>query len=111
MAGQSSSSPQKLIIFKVRPLFFYFLVYGFLGGKNGSVGREKKKIQEALLCQVVEKSYRYMEIVIKSDVFITPIYLKETREIFRRVFFQILCYQTEIEDIIDNKVDSTGSVF
>ena len=27
----------------VRPLFFYFLVYGFLGRKNGSVGREKKK--------------------------------------------------------------------
>ena len=27
----------------VRPLFFYFLVYGFLGWKNGSVGRKKKK--------------------------------------------------------------------
>ena len=27
----------------IRPLFFYFLVYGFLGRKNGSVGREKKK--------------------------------------------------------------------
>ena len=27
----------------VRPLFFYFLVYGFLGRKNGSVGRKKKK--------------------------------------------------------------------
>ena len=25
----------------LRPLFFYFLVYGFLGGKNGSVGRKK----------------------------------------------------------------------
>ena len=39
------------------------------------------------------------------------IYLKETREIFRGVFFQILCYQTEIEHINDNKVDSTVSVF
>ena len=37
--------------------------------------------------------------------------VKETREIFRGVFFQILCYQTEIEHINDNKVDSTGSVF
>ena len=27
----------------IRPLFFYFLVYGFLGGKNGSVGRKKIK--------------------------------------------------------------------
>ena len=27
----------------IRPLFFNFLVYGFLGGKNGSVGRKKKK--------------------------------------------------------------------
>ena len=27
----------------IRPLFFYFLVYGFLGWKNGSVGRKKKK--------------------------------------------------------------------
>ena len=56
----------------VRPLFFNLLVYGFLGGKNGSVGRKKIKInffqKEALLCQVVEKSYRYMEIVLKSDV-------------------------------------------
>ena len=26
-----------------RPLLFYFLVYGFLGGKNGSVGRKKIK--------------------------------------------------------------------
>ena len=39
------------------------------------------------------------------------IYLKETKEIFRGVFFQILCYQTEIEHINENKVDSTGSVF
>ena len=41
----------------------------------------------------------------------SPIYLKETKEIFRGVFFQILCYQTEIERINENKVDSTGSVF
>ena len=27
----------------VRPLFFNFLVYGFLGGENGSVGRKKIK--------------------------------------------------------------------
>ena len=27
----------------VRPLFFNFLVYGFLGGKNRSVGRKKIK--------------------------------------------------------------------
>ena len=27
----------------IRPIFFYFLVYGFLGGKNGSVGRKKIK--------------------------------------------------------------------
>ena len=55
---------------RIRPLFFYFLVYGFLGSKNRSVGRKKiKKIQKALLCQVVEKSYRHMEIiVIKSDL-------------------------------------------
>ena len=33
----------KIVFFMVRPLFFYFLVYGFLGWKNGSVGREKKK--------------------------------------------------------------------
>ena len=43
----------------IRPLFFNLLVYGFLGGKNGSVGRKKIKIKfvqkEALLCQVVEK--------------------------------------------------------
>ena len=32
---------QKFVFFTVRPLFFYFLVYGFLGGKNGSVGRKK----------------------------------------------------------------------
>ena len=57
-----------LILF-LRPLFFNFLVYGFLGGKNGSVGRKKINLfQKALLCQVVEKSYRYMEIVLKSDV-------------------------------------------
>ena len=29
-------------ISNIRPLFFNFLVYGFLGRKNGSVGREKK---------------------------------------------------------------------
>ena len=41
----------------IRPLFFYFLVYGFLGRKNGSVGRKKKKKKNPnnLLCQVVEK--------------------------------------------------------
>ena len=53
---------------RVKALFFNFLVYGFLGGKNGSVGRKKIHFfQKALLCQVVEKSYRYMEIVLKSD--------------------------------------------
>ena len=31
-----------LRLFSIRPLFFYFLVYGFLGRKNGSVGRGKK---------------------------------------------------------------------
>ena len=41
----------------------------------------------------------------------SPIDLKETKEIFRGVFFQNLCYQTEIEHINENKVDSTGSVF
>ena len=44
----------------------------------------------------------------------SQIYRKETKEIFRVVFFQILCYQTEIEHINENKVnkvDSTGSVF
>ena len=41
----------------------------FLAAKTGwSVGKKLQKIQKALLCQVVEKSYRYMEIVIKSDV-------------------------------------------
>ena len=61
-----------LIFLILRPIFFKFLVYGFLGGKDGSVGRKKIKnnffLQKALLCQVVEKSYRYMEIVLKSDV-------------------------------------------
>ena len=32
------------------------------------------------------------------------VYLKETKEKFRGVFFQILCYQTEIEHINENKV-------
>ena len=44
----------------------------FLAAKTGrSVGKKIKIIfflQKALLCQVVEKSYRYMEIVLKSDV-------------------------------------------
>ena len=73
MVGKCVSSCVFFTInFVLRPLFFYFLVYGFLGGKNGSVGRKKIKnnffFQKAPLCQVVEKSYRYMEIVIKSDV-------------------------------------------
>ena len=70
-SAKSTAVSNKTFLFQVRPLFFNFLVYGFLGGKNGSVGRKKiknKKIQKALLCQVVEKSYRYMEIVLKSDV-------------------------------------------
>ena len=33
----------EVIMVVVGPLFFYFLVYGFLGRKNGSVGRKKKK--------------------------------------------------------------------
>ena len=33
----------KTCFMDIRPLFFYFLVYGFLGGKNGSVGRKKIK--------------------------------------------------------------------
>ena len=39
-----------------------------------------------------------------------PRYQKKKKEIFRGVFFQILCYQTEIEHINENKIDSTGSV-
>ena len=52
----------------------YFLISwftDFLAAKTGrSVGKKEKIIffQKALLCQVVEKSYRYMEIVLKSDV-------------------------------------------
>ena len=48
----------KINMLGVRPLFFYFLVYGFLGGKNRSVGRKKIKnkiSQKVLLCKVVEK--------------------------------------------------------
>ena len=54
----------------IRPLFFYFLVYGFLGRKNGSPSRKKNKnknLQNNYIGQVVEKSY--MEIVVKSGVF------------------------------------------
>ena len=58
--------------FLFRPLFFNFLVYGFLGGKNGSVGRKKIKnnffSKGSILCQVVEKIYRYMEIVLTISV-------------------------------------------
>ena len=55
----------------VRPLFFNFLVYGFLGGKNGSVGRKKIKnnfFSKGSIMSSCRKSYRYMEIVLKSDV-------------------------------------------
>ena len=49
-----------------------FLFLGLrISWRQKRVGRsekKKKKFQKALLCQVVEKSYRYMEIVIKSDV-------------------------------------------
>ena len=49
----------------VRPLFFYFLVYGFLGRKNGSVSRGKKNQNHYIgpIMSVVEKSY--IEIVAK----------------------------------------------
>ena len=55
----------------IRPLFFNFLVYGFLGGKNGSVGRKKIKIiffSKGPSMSSCRKKYRYMEIVLKSDV-------------------------------------------
>ena len=38
-----SSASVWSVLFGFRPLFFNFLVYGFLGGKNGSVGRKKIK--------------------------------------------------------------------
>ena len=45
------------LFFLIRPVFFYFLVYGFLGRKNGSVGRKKKKKKnpQNISCQIVEK--------------------------------------------------------
>ena len=51
MIGEAEFKPPVWISFSggvaansnLRPLFFYFLVYGFLGRKNGSVGRGKKK--------------------------------------------------------------------
>ena len=46
-----------------------------------------------------------------SHTKITPKISKQTKEIFRGVFFQILSYQTEIEHFNEIKVDSTGSVF
>ena len=66
-----------------------------------------------------------MEIEIKIGVFkettsflcmlsshkITHKICKQTKEIFRGLFFQILCFQTELEHINDIKVDSIGSVF
>ena len=38
-----SQFSQKISPDTLRPLFFYFLVYGFIGRKNGSVGRGEKK--------------------------------------------------------------------
>ena len=55
----------------IRPLFFYFLVYGFLGSKNRSVCRKKIKnnfFSKGPIMSSCRKSYRYMEIVIKSDI-------------------------------------------
>ena len=57
----------------ISPLGHYFFISwftDFLAAKTGrSVGKKKNFFfQKALLCQVVEKSYRYMDIVIKSDV-------------------------------------------
>ena len=51
-----------------RPLFFNFLVYGFLGGKNGSVGRKNFFFSKGPSMSSCRKSYRYMEIVLKSEV-------------------------------------------
>ena len=42
-------------IFVIRPLFFYFLVYGFLGGKNGSVGRKKKIVSKGSIMSSCRK--------------------------------------------------------
>ena len=67
----------------------------------------------------------YMEIEIKIGVFkettsflytlsshkITPKIYKLTKFLFRGLFFQILCYQTELEHINEIKVDSIGSAF
>ena len=44
----------------------------------------KKLLNTSNIVKVVAQNY-------------SNIYLKETKEIFRGVFFQILCYQTEIE--------------
>ena len=104
----------------VGPLFFYFLVYGFLGRKNGSVGRGKKKIQNSCIGPIMSSCRKsYMEIEIQIGVFkettsflctlsshtITHNIYKQTKATFRGLFFQMLCFQTEI------KVDSIGSVF
>ena len=53
------------------PLFFYFLVYGFLGSKNGSVGRKKIKnnfFSKGSIMSSCRKKLPVHEIVIKSDV-------------------------------------------
>ena len=60
-----------------------------------------------------------MEIAIKTTSFchksshtkLLPRYVNKTKEIFIGVFFQSLCYQTEIEHINEIIVDSTGDVF
>ena len=60
-----------------------------------------------------------MEIAIKTTSFchksshtkLLPGYLNITKEMFTGVFFQSLCYQTEIEHINEIKVDSTGGFF
>ena len=56
----------------------------------------------------------YMFDKINLLTYLLPKISKQTKEIFRGVFFQILCYQTEIviiEHTDEIKVDSTGSVF
>ena len=56
-----------LLTYLLRPLFFYFLVYGFLGRKNGSVGRKKKKkkkSQKYIMSSCIKKNC--MDILIKS---------------------------------------------
>ena len=74
----------------LRPLFFYFLVYGFLGRKNGSVGREKKKKKSSKYIMSGFRKKSYMEMVIKK-VLGNNIILVECTPVVIKVVTQNYC--------------------